>query len=231
VFSRQPSGRQRRQRANEAIGVCVGLCLPSCGLFRRNQVSPPIIAAPPKKPSKPIENPHVPPPPRVEQAATPAPPPLVRTEIPAKPPPAPPAPRPARRPRRVVAKVPPPAPVHTASAPPAASNAGPPVGSATTAEPYAPVTEQPSATVLTPVLSAGQQVAFNRAIYVAIDQAQSRLAEVRDKVLSQTQRANADGALSFIEQAQQLRASDLVTAKSLADRAVVLARALVAETR
>ncbi|MBM3794347.1 MAG: hypothetical protein FJW31_09805 [Acidobacteria bacterium] len=85
--------------------------------------------------------------------------------------------------------------------------------------------------MLTPVLSAGQQVAFNRAIYVAIDQAQSRLAEVRDKVLSQTQRANADGAFSFIEQAQQLRASDLVTAKSLADRAVVLARALVAETR
>lgn len=214
------------ERLGRALACTALLCLPGCGVFRRNQVSPPVIAAPPTKPSKPIENPQVPPPPKVEQAATPVVPPMVVSEIPAKPPPPPVQPKSARRTRRVTAKVaqPVPAPVQAAAAPLPA-----PVPEAEA--PAAPVPDQPSVPVLSPVLSSGQQVAFNRAIDAAIDQAQSGLAEVSTKALSQTQRANADRALSFIEQAQQLRASDLVTAKSLADRAVVLSRALVAETR
>ncbi len=201
-------------RLRRALACAVVVCLPGCGLIRRNRVQPPVIAAPPTKPSKPIENPQVPPPPRVEQSATPAAPPMVVQEIPAKPPPPAAPPKPVKRPRRV--KTSPPPFQAAVSAPAAETETAP---------------DQPSVPVLAPVLSSGQQVAYNRAIDLAIDQAQSGLAEVRTKQMNQTQRANADRALSFVEQARQLRATDLVTAKGLADRAAVLAQALVGETR
>jgi hypothetical protein len=96
--------------------------------------------------------------------------------------------------------------------------------------PQVPAAE-PAPPVLAPVLSAAQQDAFNRAIDQAIQQAETGLASVARKQLNATQRANADRARSFVAQAQQTRTTDLVTAKTLADRAVVLAHSLVAELR
>lgn len=81
------------------------------------------------------------------------------------------------------------------------------------------------------MLSSTQQEAFNRLIDSAVSSAESGLAAVATKQLNQTQRANAERARSFILQAQQVRGTDLVTAKSFADRAALLAQALVEEVR
>lgn len=181
----------------------------SCSLIKRKHggAPPPMIAAPPTKPPQPEDNPQVPPPPKVEQAKIPTVAPPVASEIPARPPIAKPKPvrtKPVRKPAA--------APVKTAQAPP-------------------PVEIAPPAPVLAPVLSAAQQDAFNKAIDLAIQQAESGLAVVASKQLNEIQRANADRARSFVAQAQQTRSTDLATAKTLADRAVVLAQSLVAELR
>jgi hypothetical protein len=186
------------------------MTLPSCSLIRRSRgpAPPPVIAAPPTKPTTPVENPQVPPPPKVEQAEGPKLAPPVTTQIPARPPVIPKPPKkPARRnPAPVKAAAPPPAPVE-----PAVVAAAPPL--------------------LAPILSPAQQEAFGKAIDLAIQQAENDLAAVANKDLNATQRANADRAKSFIAQANQFRGADLVTAKSLADRAVVLAQSLAAELR
>ena len=178
----------------------------SCSLVRRGRGSAPtpVIAAPPTKPPQPAENPQVPPPPKVEQAEAPRIGPPVATEIPAKPPP---RPKLVKKPVRK-----PPAPIR-AQAPPVETQPQP-------ADPLP---------VLAPVLSASQQEAFSKAIDQAIQAVESGLAAVGSKALNPTQRANADRARSFVAQAQQTRATDLVTAKTLADRAVILAQSLVAE--
>jgi hypothetical protein len=89
----------------------------------------------------------------------------------------------------------------------------------------------PEAPLLAPVLSPAQQEAFNRAIDQAVQEVETGLAAVASKQLNPIQRANADRARSFVNQAQQTRATDLATAKTLVDRAVVLAQSLVAELR
>ena len=179
----------------------------SCTLIRRGRVKaqPPVIAAPPTKPNIPIENPQVPPPPKVEQAEAPKISPPVATQIPAKPPP---KPKPARRPPRK------PAPVRAQAAPPVVVETPP--------EP---------APQLSPVLSPSQQEALNRAIDTAVLQAEEALTSIASKRLNPTQQANAARARSFVSQAQQTRLADLVTAKTLADRAMVLAQSVAAELR
>ena len=180
----------------------------SCSLVRRGRGSAPtpVIAAPPTKPPQTAENPQVPPPPKVEQAEAPKIGPPVPTEIPAKPPPRP----------KLVKK-----PVLRKATPPIIRAQTPPVE--TQPQPADPPP------VLAPVLSAAQQEAFSKAIDQAIQAVESGLAAVGSKALNPTQRANADRARSFVAQAQQTRATDLVTAKTLADRAVILAQSLVAE--
>ena len=194
-------------------GLLVGVALvtPSCSLIRRSQgkTPPPVIAAPPTKPPVLVENPQVPPP-KVEQTEAPRIGPPVATQIPAKPP----APKPVKRPPRRA-----PAPVR-AQVPP------PPV-----AEIPATVVAPDPALVLAPILSAAQQEAFNKAIDAAVQKTESDLAALATKQLNPAQRANADRAKSFISQAQQTRATDLVTAKTLADRASVLAQSVVSELR
>jgi hypothetical protein len=187
----------------------------SCSLIRRSQgkTPPPVIAAPPTKPTIPVENPQVPPPPKVQQAESPKIAPPVATQIPAKPPPAPKkVPRPARKPPVLANRTPTPQPPPVVAAE---------VAPAQNAEP----------SVLAPVLSASQQEYLNRAIDNSVQQAESDLAAVAAKTLSPTQQANADRARSFILQALQTRATDLPTARTLADRAYVLAQSLVSELR
>lgn len=180
----------------------------SCSRFHRGgKAQPPVIAAPPTLPPTNVENPRVPPPPKVDQAETPAVAPPVATQIPAKPP-APPKPAPKQPRKPVPARAQASAPVET---PPAAS----------TLEPL----------VLAPVLSSAQQSSLNRAIDAAVAQTESALASVASKQMSTTQQANADRARSFLEQARETRATDLTTAKTLAERAVVLAQSLAAELR
>jgi hypothetical protein len=191
----------------------VAMTMPSCSLIRRSRgpAPPPVIAAPPTKPNTPVENPQVPPPPKVEQAEGPKLAPSVATQIPAKPPV---IPKPVKKPSKRS-----PAPVK-AQAPP------PPV-----VDPAVPTTVAEAPALLAPILSPAQQEAFGKAIDLALQQAENGLASIANKELNATQRANADRTKSFIAQANQFRASDLVTAKSLADRAVVLAQSLAAELR
>ena len=186
----------------------------SCSLIRRGQskTPPPVIAAPPTRPSIPVENPQVPPPPKVQQAESPKIAPPVATQIPAKPPPAPKkVARPPRKPPVQAVRTP------AAQPPPIIVEAAP-----------AQSAEQ---SVLAPVLSASQQEYLNRAIDNSVQQAESDLAAVATKTLNPTQQANADRARSFILQALQTRATDLSTARTLADRAYVLAQSLVSELR
>lgn len=201
--------------------ICViALTLPSCARIRRGGiVNPPVIAAPPTQPPKPIENPQVPPPPKVEQSTSAPPPgvtPTVAGQIPAKPPVVVKT-KPPKVKRAAVPKPVAPAPQTTAAA--AASTEG---STSNGAEPAA---------VLAPMLSAIQQEAFNRAIDSAVSSAETGLAAVATKQLNQTQRSNAERARSFILQAQQVRATDLITAKSFAERAALLAQTLVEEVR
>ena len=180
----------------------------SCSLIRRGRgkAQTPVLTAPQTKPPVPVENPSVPPPPKVEQAQAPKIGPPVNTEITAKPPPRPkPVRRPVRKPAPVKAQAPAP------ESPPMIATQEPPV--------------------LSPVLSTAQQDSFNRAIDGAVQQAENALASVAAKPLNPTQQANANRARSFVAQAQQTRSTDLVTAKTLADRAVVLALSIAEELR
>ncbi len=199
-------------RVGYGLAVVTLVTSSSCSLIRRGQgkTPPPVIAAPPTKPSLPVENPQVPPPPKVQQAEAPKIAPPVATQIPAKPP----EPKPVRSAVRKKPKPP------TKTQPAAAIVAQTPV----------PVNQEPIS-VLAPVLSASEQEALNRAIDAAVQQAENNLAAVAAKPLNPTQRANADRAKSFIAQALQTRATDLSTAKTLAERAHVLAQSLVSELR
>ncbi len=200
-------------RVGYGLAVVTLVTSSSCSLIRRGQgkTPPPVIAAPPTKPSLPVENPQVPPPPKVQQAEAPKIAPPVATQIPAKPP----EPKPVRSAVRKKPKPP---------------NKTQPAAAAIVAQAAVPVTQEP-VSVLAPVLSASEQESLNRAIDAAVQQAENNLAAVAAKPLTPTQRANADRAKSFIAQALQTRATDLSTAKTLAERAYVLAQSLASELR
>lgn len=84
---------------------------------------------------------------------------------------------------------------------------------------------------LTPLLSVEQQTAYNTAIDGAIQRAEANLARLDPRRLRGSQRSNFERVRSFIQQAQQTRASDLAVAKSLADRADLLAQDLARNYR
>lgn len=210
--------------------ICViALTLPSCARLRRGgAVNPPVIAAPPTQPPKPVENPQVPPPPKVEQST--ANPPLsgspkVGGQIPAKPPVQVKTVKPKPKPKRPMVAKTIPQPVQ-----PSPANSTQPAGTENASAANPAQTPEPVA-VIAPMLSSVQQEAFNRAIDSAVSSAESGLAAVATKQLNQTQRVNAERARSFILQAQEVRGSDLVKAKSFAERAALLAQALVEEIR
>lgn len=97
------------------------------------------------------------------------------------------------------------------------------------AEP-SPTPEEP-VLQLAPLLSSEQQAAYNTAIDAAIQRAEANLAGLDPRRLRGSQRSNFQRVRSFVQQAQQTRATDLAVAKSLADRADVLAQDLARNFR
>jgi hypothetical protein len=81
------------------------------------------------------------------------------------------------------------------------------------------------------VLSADQQRQLNGAIDQSLARAQAGLNAAGNRQLSKDQQAIIEQVRNFIQQAQKLRSSDLPAAKSLAERAAVLARDLAASLR
>ena len=90
-----------------------------------------------------------------------------------------------------------------------------------------PAVSPPIGDILTPE----QQRQFNSAIDQSLAQAQAGLSSVSNRQLSKQQQDTVAQVLNFIRQAQETRKSDLPAARSLAERAEVLARDLVASLR
>lgn len=202
------------------IGVgsltAIALCgLSSCSLFHA-RVKPKtpvqVIEAPPVTPPPPP--PKVEAPPRVENPKT--------TQIQTLPEAAQPrmeAPtKPAVKPPRVSKKTP--AAVPKPVAPP-------PAPTETTAE-APPTTGVPQ---LAPLLTQQQQQAYNAAVDAAIGRAQANLGRLGNRRLTEEQLATRDRVRAFIQQATEARATDLKVAKSLAERADLLADDLARSLR
>jgi hypothetical protein len=104
-----------------------------------------------------------------------------------------------------------------------------PATPATPADPVAagPATPTP-APKLGDVLTADQQKRFNASVDQSLAHAQASLESVERRQLNKDQQAEVEQVRSFIQQAQGARSSDLAGAKSLAERAEVLARDLAA---
>lgn len=178
----------------------------SCNPFRRKpKPQPPSAPAPAAtaKPEPKAEPPTMPTPPPI-QTPTPTtaqPPPVITPQPPAaQPPPVEaPAPKPERPSRRPSAPEIPPVPA-----------------------PEPPVTLPQ----LTPLMTSGEQREYNRAIDESLRRARRVLALAARYTLNGTQTATVVRVRSFAEQAEESRKQDLVTARSLAARADLLAREL-----
>jgi hypothetical protein len=114
----------------------------------------------------------------------------------------------------------------------------PPKRAARPANPSAPVVQGPTQSTpaadapnLGDVLTPDQQKQYNAAIDQSLTHAQASLGGLANRQLSQEQQATMAQVQSFIEQAQEKRKTDLAAAKSLAERADVLANDLVASLR
>lgn len=188
------------------------MAAPGCKLFRKDTAKatpPPVLTSPPVSRAPAPEQPTVPPPPKVSEGPKPAvvpPRQIGQTPLPT-PPPKPEAPKPKKTRRRANPTV--------AAAPPAPTEPTPPP-----AEQPAPVPQ------LTQLLSPAEQAAYNRAIDAAIERTRTNLAKAQSLELDENNRANLARARAFLQQAEEARVSDLPTAKSLADRADVLAQDL-----
>lgn len=197
------------------VGVAMLAMLPATGCWFRKaktRTPAPIITSVPTEVPKPPPTIETPPPvaPAKEQISVT--PPGGTTPVPPPPPP----PRPARNARRPSTQKPP-----TASQTAEVSTVDPTPASV----PEEPVLQ------LTPLLSAEQQAAYNTAIDAALQRAEANLARLDPRRLRGSQRSNFQRVRSFIQQAQQTRASDLAVAKSLADRADLLAQDLARNFR
>ena len=156
-------------------------------------------------------NPSLEPPPELPASTEPAPNPAANVTPPYqvnKPPQPPP---PAKRPTRSTATGSQPAPA-------------PPPPTPTT---VAPAPQPRLGDILTP----DQQRDFNAAIDQSLSRAQTILGSIGARQLSKEQQGTLDQIRNFIQQAQETRKSDLQGAKSLSERAEVLARDLAASFR
>jgi type IV secretory pathway VirB10-like protein len=109
--------------------------------------------------------------------------------------------------------------------------------------PVRPAPQQPSPVVVQPppvsppppvlgdVLPPEQQRRFNNAIDQNLASAQSILGSLSGKQLNQEQQRTVAQIQNFVQQANTRRRSDLAAAKSLAERAAVLARDLMKQFR
>jgi len=205
------SGRWLAAAAAAALTVA-----PGCRLFRKDsaKAAPPVLTSPPVSRAPAPEQPTVPPPPKVAEGPKPGvspPPQISQTPSPPAPPPKPEPPKQKKARRRTppaVATAPPPQPAAAEQPPPAQ------------AESAAPVPQ------LTQLLSPAEQAAYNRAIDAAVERTRANLAKVQAHEMDANQKANLARARAFLQQAEDARATDLPTAKSLADRADILAQDL-----
>jgi replicative DNA helicase len=78
------------------------------------------------------------------------------------------------------------------------------------------------------IVTPDQQRQLNAAIDQSLSRAQASLASIANRELSKDQQAMADQIRNLLQQAQTIRKSDLPGAKSLAERAEVLAKDLAA---
>jgi len=140
---------------------------------------------------------------------------------------APPAPSAQPAPPATTAPLAPAAPPAPARRPARAPTAPSPIPAAPAVSPDAPAPPPK----LGDVLSADQQRQLNGAIDQSLARAQISLNAVGNRQLSKDQQAVVEQVRNFIEQAQKLRGSNLPAAKSLAERAEVLARDLAASLR
>lgn len=193
-----------RSLAALMLASALGAVESSC---HKRQVAIPLPSVPARQPAVTDPGPSSPPAEATQQPAPPAPAPPV-SAVPSVPAPAAPA-APARRPGS-------PAP-------------------APSVRPAAPAASQDPPAALPPrlgdVLSADQQRQLNGAIDQNLARAQVSLNAVGNRQLSKEQQAVVEQVRNFIQQAQKLRGSNLPAAKSLAERAEVLARDLVASLR
>ena len=124
-----------------------------------------------------------------------------------------------------VNKVPPPAapaakkPTRPVTAPAATLPSPPPAG------PAAPAAPAPK---LGDVLTANEQQKYTAAIDQSLSKAQTSLNAIGGRQLNKDQQADVEQIRNFIKQAETTRSSDPAGAKSLAERAEVLARDLAA---
>jgi len=162
----------------------------------------------------------VPSPPNAIQPATPAPAPAAASPQP----PGPGTTTQAQEPTPYqVNKAPQPAPAAKKPAPSATAPASSPVPSQPAASAPAPKLED----ILTP----DAQKQYNASIDQSLSHAQTSLSSIGGRQLNKDQRAEVEQIRNFMQQAQTARASDPAGAKSLAERAEVLARDLAATFR
>jgi len=164
-----------------------------------------MVAPPPVPAAQPAPPAELPPPPQVD---TPAPPAPNLPQPSAQVPPAPPAPAPVKANRRARVKK---------------ENPPPAVEAVETPAPAAPAPDPPQ---LGEVLSPQDARRLNADLDRAVRNANASLQSVTGKVLNAQQETAAAQAASFLRQAAEMRLHDLPSARSLAQRAEVIARDL-----
>jgi len=183
----------------------MGVSLVSTGCWwRKAKVSPPpaVIALPPAPEVKPEP---LPAPPKVESGEPVSSLPPSPVETPIEPPKPLEQPKPPRAAPRPAAQAPPPQP-----------------------QPETPAAEIPQ---LVPLLTPAEQERYTREISDYIKRAEENLARIGKRKLDPRQRDNVLRARTFIRQALDLRQTDLLTARSLAQRADVLAQDVASTVR
>ncbi len=116
----------------------------------------------------------------------------------------------------------------------AAKKAARPTTAPAAATSPSPATPAPAAPAATPapklgdVLTADEQRQYSAAIDQSLSHAQTSLHSIGGRQLNKDQQAELEEIRNFVQQAQSTRSSDPAGAKSLAERAEVLARDLAA---
>ncbi|MGB6946927.1 MAG: hypothetical protein WBE37_31310 [Bryobacteraceae bacterium] len=111
---------------------------------------------------------------------------------------------------------------------PVRSGATPPSAPPQEPNPTTPPAPAPPPPVLGDVLTADEQKQYNTAIDQSLSHAQVSLSSIAGRQLTKDQQTELEQVRNFMQQARATRDSDLAGAKSLSERAEVLARDLAA---
>ncbi|MFB3776546.1 MAG: hypothetical protein ACE141_03015 [Bryobacteraceae bacterium] len=187
--------------------LLIALLLPalsSCRLFRKSKPAPPPAKIPAQTQPSPAPPPQLEPPPQLSPSA--------ETQ------------EPAGLPGQITEPLPPPPPEEK-KRPSRASPRAPAPAESSAPAPAAPAPQ------LRPMLTAAQQQALERSITDRIARAQNTLAALAGRRLNSEQEDLAGQVRTFIRQAEEARATDLLRANNLAERAEVLAAELAKRLR